>query len=87
MNYSVIKEGTINSIRRYVSEGIPTGDFLFAVLTNNLFEAVGRADEDNLRTLPEICCYVYNEIPSLCWGNKEKVTEWLANKEMERRGE
>ena len=54
------------------------GDFLRAVLSNNLMEAVGRADEDNIRVLPAICAYVYMELPGHCHGSPERVSEWQA---------
>ncbi len=82
MDYSSIKKSTMDSIQRYVKDYIRTGDFLYAILTNNLFEAVGRADDENRQTLPEICCYIYNEIPSDCWGSKEKVKAWLERREL-----
>lgn len=52
------------------------GDFLRAVLSNDLLEAVGRADYYNIRTLPAIAAYVYNELPSPCHGTPTKVREW-----------
>jgi hypothetical protein len=52
------------------------GDFLRAVLSNNLMEAMGRADGYNVRTLPAICAYVYNELPSPSHGSPEAVREW-----------
>jgi hypothetical protein len=54
------------------------GDFLRAVLSNNLMEAVGRADDDNIRVLPAICSYVYMELPGPCHGSPEIVFEWQA---------
>lgn len=65
------------SLERYVEHKIPTGGFLEAVLSNNLVEAVGRADSENIQRLPEIVRYVYNKLPSSCWGSPEKVKEWL----------
>lgn len=64
---------TKQALDRYVAEGCIPGGFLLAVLTNDLMGAVFRADEENLPALPHICRYVYNEIPSSCWGTKEKV--------------
>jgi len=55
----------------------PVGDFLTAVLHNNLTEAVARADDENIKNLPAFVGYLYNEAPSLCWGSKERVAEWL----------
>lgn len=72
-----IPQRIIDSLTRYADDHIPTGDFLRAVLENNLIEAVGRADDDNKRILPEIVEYCYNEMPSNCWGSKEDVEDWL----------
>ena len=62
---------------RYAETGCPTGDFLRAVLENNLMEAFGRADEGNTRDMREIVAYVYNEIPANCHGSPEVVAEWI----------
>lgn len=75
--YNFIPELTRDSLYRYVNHHVPTGSFLRAVLTNNLFEAVGRADDENLKALKFIVTYIYNEVPSNCWGSEEKVQEWL----------
>jgi hypothetical protein len=75
------------SLDRYVEHGIPTGGFLKAVLCNDLFGAVGRADHINIRNLQNICGYVYNEIPSTCWGSTEKVRAWFESKTAERQKE
>lgn len=71
---------TKEAIDLYVSDGIPTGSFVYAVLTNNLFDAVARADSTNIMFLREICQYIYNDIPSNCWGSQEKVNNWLEMK-------
>ena len=73
-----IKKSTLDSLKRYVENRIPTGDFLYAVLTNDLMEAMGRADNENREALFEICGYVYNEMPSTCHGSPEKVAKWLS---------
>ena len=72
-----MKQDTKDSIDRYVKDRIPTGGFLEAVLCNNLKEAVGRADTQNLKDIKEIVQYCYWEIPSVCWGSPEEVKAWL----------
>lgn len=69
----------IPSIQGYVEHRIPTGSFLRACLEKDLKEAVGRADRVNIELLPVIICYLYNEVPSTCWGSRERVKSWLAN--------
>jgi hypothetical protein len=61
----------------YINHGWPLGSFLTAVISNNLSEAVGRADYENLANLPAYVAYLYNEAPSPCWGSPEKMDEWL----------
>ncbi len=65
------------SLDRYAHDHVPTGGFLRAVLANNLMEAFGRADVENLRDLHEIVLYVHWEIPGNCHGSYEIVKEWL----------
>lgn len=65
------------SIDLYIDTGYPTGSFLYAVLTNDLFEACGRADMVNGHELHDICKYIYNCAPSSCHGTKEKVEAWM----------
>jgi len=81
-----IPENVKASLDRYVMNGIPTGDFLRAVLSNDLFEAVGRADMDNQHNLVSICQYIYNYCPSTCHGSLKKVDEWIKNKMLEKGG-
>jgi hypothetical protein len=76
-----MKIDTQEALERYVKQRIPTGDFLRAVLSNDLFDAMGRADLDNRRDLYEICQYVYNDMPSTCWGSPAIVDAWLAKEE------
>ena len=69
---------TLNSLAAYARDKCPTGGFLYAVLTNDLFEAIGRADDFNRAALFDICNYIYNELPLSCWGSKDKVKQWLS---------
>lgn len=53
-----------------------TGDFLAAVLSNDLMDAVGRADENSLAAIRYITMFVYNELPRDCHGSKARVKQW-----------
>jgi hypothetical protein len=77
-------QDAVDSIRRFVDHGIPTGGFLRAVLANDLMEAVGRADESSLVNLADICRYVYNDIPANAHGSYERIDLYLAQKHKER---
>lgn len=79
-----MKSITLAGIMRYVEHGIKPGDFLTAVLENNLMEAIGRADEENQRDIVEICQFVHMEIPGCCHGSQEIMKEWMEAKQRER---
>ena len=76
-NQFYIPERMMGGIKRYIENGIEPGSFLMAVLCNNLCEAVGRADSENMANLPAYVSYFYNEAPSACHGSSEKVKAWL----------
>ncbi len=62
----------------YVTDGCKPGSFTTAVLENDLKEACARADNTNRHRIFEIVGFIYNHLPSLCWGSPERVTTWLA---------
>lgn len=70
----------IGALKRYAENHVETGGFLRAVLENDLAKSFARADDENGRNLHEIVKYVWNVLPSYCWGSKEKVEAWLDNK-------
>lgn len=73
---SYMREG----LRRYVEERCPTGDFLTAVLSNDLKGACLTADLQNLKNLPAYIYYLWNYAPADCWGSREKVAKWLTER-------
>lgn len=78
--YDLIPERMMSAINLYIEHGIAPGDFLTAVICNDLKEAVGRADEENLPLIPTYVSYFYNELPFTCWGSVEKMNEWIEEK-------
>lgn len=72
---------TLKNINSYVQERIPVGNFLEAVLSNDLKGAVGTADNENLDALPAIVAYVRNHTPADCQGSPERYREWLYPRE------
>lgn len=65
-------------LQRYIEHRIPPGSFLMAVLSNDLMDAIGRADDSNRVRLHDIAVWLYNNAPSACFGGREKVAAWLA---------
>ena len=80
-HYKAIPRDTLASLKRYTCERIPTGGALRAVLSNDLFVATRRLDEENMAALKPICQFVWNELPSEVWGSPEKVDAWLRRTE------
>jgi hypothetical protein len=70
-------ESVSESLVAYIETGRPTGGFLYALLSNDLREAFGRADMTNRHCMFEIVVALHNYAPAPCWGNKEKVEAWL----------
>ena len=75
-----VPERMMKSIESYIEEGRPVGDFLTAIICNDLQGAVSRADDENIGNLPAYAAYFYNEAPSKCHGSKENMKDWMNNK-------
>ena len=85
----MILQHTREALDRWVENGWYPGGFLEAVLTNNLFGAIGHADDMNRVAIFDICSYVYNEIPGNCHGSHEAMSAWaeMRRAEQEKAGE
>jgi len=71
-----IPERIHRAMVEHIERGRPCGHFTTAVLDNDLKEAVGRADDENIVVLPLIVSWLYNNAPSGCWGSREKRKDW-----------
>lgn len=79
-NYSVIPQRMRDGLVRYVVDHLQPGSFLTAVICNDLAQAVGHADADNLPLLKTYVEWFYNVPPASCKGSREAMTAWLAKK-------
>ena len=79
-----IPDRMLDGLTRYLEDGIPPGGFLTAVIENDLMEAVGRADEENLKNLPAYAAYLYNVAPIGSYGSPKRMSEYLRKKREER---
>jgi len=75
-DYSVIPKPTMDALERHINQGVPVGDFLTGVLTNDLAKAVSHADPYNQHALVQIVCWLHNHAPAACYGSEEKVKAW-----------
>jgi len=74
----VIPPYTLHDLFAYFEHGIPGGDFLMSVLTNNLFGAIGHGDVENVSRIAPICTFLHSYAPQMAFGDETKVREWLA---------
>lgn len=79
MNYATLPNPAMaEGLQGWFEQGIPVGDFLTAVLSNNLRESFGRADHINVRCLHQLVQWLYWEAPATSWGSAENVEAWGA---------
>jgi hypothetical protein len=64
-------------MQRYIEQGIRPGDFMTAVLSNDLFGAFGWADDINRRKLFDICAWLYNHAPAGSYGSPKHMQDWI----------
>ena len=81
--YQNIPEQTRESLALYLSEGLETGGFLKAVLSNDLRGAMHKADRENRETLYQLSSFIFNHAPASSHGSPEKVTQWIKDKRAE----
>lgn len=67
----------IDGLVRYLVDHVPTGDFLRAVLENNLMRALDKADITNSPLLRNYARFLYNYAPLGSYGSRENVRKWL----------
>lgn len=60
----------------YIKKGCPPGDFLRAVLENNLYRAFTRADHINRDAMISYAA-VLEKLPIIAWGSPESVDYWI----------
>ena len=81
-DYSMIPQHTRDALRRWVFTACPPGGFLTAMLSNDLMGAVGKADGENIKCIPQIAMFIYNRVPANCQGSVERMGKW--REELER---
>jgi hypothetical protein len=67
----------VEGVRAYIEYGDRTGDFLHALISNDLFMAFAHADAANTEAMPEWSRWFYNEAPSNCWKSPDAYHRWI----------
>lgn len=68
----------LESFERYINSGLRPGDFVAAVLSNDLANAVGRADDKAMEHFRDIFQVAYDLLPMKSHGSREAVEAWLS---------
>jgi hypothetical protein len=76
IDYSKLPENVRYPVRAYIESGREPGDFLTAVICNDLHHALSFADHDNLAKLKTIVQFFYTQAPTFCWGDAKKFAFW-----------
>ena len=72
-----IPERMARAIIKYIWQGQPVGDFLQAVIANDLRDAACRADSTNRLLLKQFALFFYNVAPGGCFGSRDSYEEWM----------
>lgn len=84
VDYSPIPERIMNNLLYYVKGEEAPGGFLYAVLCNDLFKAVFRADQEVKKIIPLLVQYIHWEVPAGCHGSPEQVKFWMEKTKKEK---
>lgn len=76
MAYGAAPNGTGPAFQRWIEEGILPGGFLQAILANDLYTAVCRADATNLYLLREYYWWLTEHAPPACFGSVQSLKNW-----------
>jgi len=76
-NHPAARKDSIETINAYVLEGHSPGNFIDAILSNDLSGAFKHADDDNIKRVFCLVSYCYNYLPMDAWGSFDKVNVWL----------
>ena len=77
-NGKIIPGYMIDPLARYIEEGQGVGDFLGAVLSNDLLKTYTHADESNKKVIEAYVGYLYNYAPAGCYGSGIQFLAWIA---------
>lgn len=68
-----------SGITLYIDKGVLPGDFLQALISGDLFEAIQRADAENALHIVEIARWFWAHAPALCFGKPAHMRRWCAH--------
>ena len=75
-----------NQLVDYVCTGNVSGSFMSALLTNNLYEAVHKADDTNKLQLVQLVDWIFNHLPVGSYGTFAEVRRWSNHQGLQGKG-
>jgi len=76
VTYPLIPARTLQSVYTFVEHNQTPGSFLAAVLSNDLVDAVNRADIGCMIGLKDLVTFLNMHVPDDCWGSFDKARNW-----------
>lgn len=78
--HSILPEHSAQSLIRYIEHGdIELGDFMTALVENDLRRSMLRADPTMAEALPALVLWMYHEAPAMCWGSRAAMLNWRSH--------
>jgi len=76
MEMYLIPEYMRPGLLRWIEDGIKPGEFLTAIIENDLYQAFNKADDNNIFRIQSYLKFFYNCAPRSCWGSIDRAIEW-----------
>lgn len=74
--YAYLPDHLREGVERWIEQGITPGSFLRAVIRNDLAQAVLRADDTSLASLPSIMRWFIEWGPNGSYGSDKVFSQW-----------
>lgn len=72
----LIPDELLEALSRYIKTGMKPGDFLQAILRNDLADTFRRADFFNVTNVEYVVAFLHKNAPATCWGSEEIIAKW-----------
>lgn len=74
--YNIPKKAQ-TQLTAFIENGVPVDDFMYAVLSNNLYSVLFCGSAEEQKSLKDIVSWLNDYAPSPCWGTEAKVLRWV----------
>ena len=74
-----VPEHTRESIKQWIEHGVDAGSFINALMANDLFLAISKADDRNKTSFTSIVSWIWNYAPAACYGSYDICQSWADN--------